>query len=184
MLVYRVFPFDPAARRATQAGHPLYVHPDQGLGRLDNPDHYRVRYLAVEPTAAMAEAFDGHTIWQPAMLRFPQLPNAVRALGVYRLDDERYPLLDLDDARNLLDRGLRPTQVVARNRPTTQAWARRVYDEGRWAGVRWWSYHRPQWTVVGLWADAALDVVAVQSIAGHPGLEDAAYTLGKIVRGW
>lgn len=184
MLVYRVFPHDPAARRADQPGHPLYVHPDQGLGRLDNPGRYRARYLALDPAAAVAEAFGNLTIWQPSMLRFPQLPGATRALGVYRLDEEGQPLLDLDNARNLLDRGLRPTQVISGDRPATQAWARRIYEEGRWAGVRWWSFHRPHWTVIGLWAEDALEVVDIHVISGHPALVDAARSLGKILRGW
>lgn len=184
MLVHRVFPHDPTGRRPDQPGHPLYVHPDQGLGRLDNPDRYRVRYLALDPAAAVAEAFGNLTIWQPSMLRFPQLPGAIRALGVYRLDEERHPLLDLDDARNLLERGLRPTQVIARDRPATQAWARRIHEEGRWAGVRWWSFHGPHWTVIGLWAEDALEVVDIQAIAGHPALIDAARSLSKILRGW
>lgn len=184
MLLYRVMPYDPSARRPDQPGHPQYLHPDQGLGRLDNPDRFRVRYPALDPAAAVGEAFGNLTIWQPSMLRFPQVPAAVRALGVYRLDEERHPLLDLDDAHNLLDRDLRPTQVIARHRPTTQAWARRIHEEGRWAGVRWWSYRRPHWTVIGVWVDDAVEVVETQLLAAHPALSDAARSLGKILRGW
>ncbi|MGH9062417.1 MAG: RES domain-containing protein [Acidimicrobiales bacterium] len=183
MLVHRVFPHLPAAKRG-EPGHPLYVHPDQGKGRLDNPDLYLVRYLAVQAEAAVGEAFAGLSVWQPAMLGFPMLPDAERALGTYRLDEEAAPLLNLDYAEVLLDRHLRPTQVVARNRPTTQAWARAIFDERRWAGVSWWSYYRPQWVVIGLWAtDGALTVERVESLVGHPAVEDAARTLAKVRQG-
>lgn len=184
MLVFRVFPHLPSARRPTEPGHALYTHPDQGLGRLDNPDLYLVRYLALDPAAAVAEAFGNVAVWRPSMLGFPNLAGSERALGAYRLDEKRHPLLDLDDARCLLDRGLRPTQVVSRNRPTTQAWARRIFEEGRWAGVRWWSYHRPHWTVAGIWSDGALELLEVLPVAGHPALADAARSLRRILEGW
>ena len=91
------------------------------------------------------------------MFAAPYLPGATRALATYEIADDT-PLLELDDARNLLARGLRPIQVIERNRPATQAWALNVYDERKpdtgarlWAEVRWWSYHRPQWRVMGIW---------------------------------
>lgn len=89
------------------------MHRPQGRGRWDNPSLYTVRYLALDPAAAVAEAFGnlGLRWWTPAMFRFPALQGATRSLGVYRLDDG-IRLLDLDhpavvDAADALARPLR-----------------------------------------------------------------------------
>jgi hypothetical protein len=105
------------------------------------------------------------------------MPGARRRLGTYRFDETTHPLLDLDDARVLADRGLRPTYVVIRERPRTQQMAADIYSEHRWAGVQWWSYYRPQWTVVALWAADNLTVASVDDVAGQPALDEAAATL-------
>ena len=86
------------------------------------------------------------------------LPGAKRALGVYWLPDD-LSVLDLDDANSLRRQVLRPTQIVERNRPATQMRAKAVFDEvvptgRRWAGLRWWSYHRPEWHNLALWGVA------------------------------
>lgn len=179
MLAYRVFPYRPEAGEG-EPGHPSYVHPDQGAGRWDNSDLYRLWYLTTSPEAAVGEVFAHLTTWSSAMLGFPQISGAERHLGTYRLDEEALPLLDLDDARALLDRGVRPTDVVVRNRPRTQGVARRVHAEGRWAGVRWWSMHRPQWTLLAVWAPE-VELVTVEPLPGHPGLLEAASRLAKLL---
>jgi hypothetical protein len=114
------------------------------------------------------------------------LPGSRRALGTYRVPDGT-PILDLDDAEALLDRGLRPTQVIERNRPATQAWALSIFNERasdggrRWNGVRWWSYHRPQWRIYGLW-EITPDGVAIEALdLAHPAVQDAARTLARPV---
>ncbi len=150
MLLYRVFPHLVAAS-PNEPGHPLYVHPDQGRGRWDNPDVYQSMYAAASPSGAVGESFAGLSTWSAAILPFPSIPGSIRAMGVYRFDEETYPVLNLDDARVLLERGLRPTDVVIRNRPRTQSIARMVYSEGRWAGMSWWSMHRPQWILYVIW---------------------------------
>jgi hypothetical protein len=157
------------------------VHPDQGAGRWDNPDRYLAFYAAASAEAAVGESFAHLTAWTARMLPFPQLEGAVRALGVYRYDEEAHPLLDLDDAKALLERGLRPTEVVIRNRPRTQAIARAVHDEGRWAGIRWWSMHRPQWPLMAFFGTAPLAVEDVVDLPGHPAVRDAAAVLAKEV---
>ena len=180
MLLYRVFPRVEGARR-NRPGHPLYVHTPQGSGRLDNPEHYLVRYFAATPAGAVAESFGTLTRWVPAMFVFPGLgPSASRALGVYDVPDDT-PVLDLDDARALLDRDLRPTRVITRDRPVTRAWALRVFQEARrWAGVRWWSYYRPEWPIVGLWRDEGLRVRAAEPLSlDHPAVDEAARELAK-----
>jgi hypothetical protein len=178
VLLYRVFPYLNEAP-AGRPGHPLYVNPAQGRGRWDNPSLYRCRYLATTPEAAIGETFGNLFKWSPAMLAVPALPGSQRRLGIYRLDEEINPLVDLDDPHVLAERSIRPTHVVIRNRPRTQEIAGRIYQEGRWSGIQWWSYHRPQWTLVVMWEADNLTVEGVELIAGHAALEDAALTLAK-----
>ncbi len=180
MLVYRVFPYRPEAREG-EPGHPLSVHPDQGWGRWDNPDRYRALYVSSSASGAIGESFAHVSVWSRAMLPFPAMAGAVRTLGVYSWNEERHPLLDLDDARALLDRGLRPTDVVKRNRPRTQAIARAVFDEGVWSGLSWWSMHRPQWTLHALWDLGAVALEDVEGLPAHPAVPDAGTLLGKVV---
>lgn len=177
MRVYRVLPWLESARLG-EAGHPLYVSPRQVAGRLDNPDHYRVLYLAEDPVAAVAEAFGSFELWTPAMLSGPPaLPGSVQALATYECPDE-LSLLNLDDANALLEWGLRPSEVVTRDRAATRAWALRVYESRRFAGVRWWSYYNPDWGVMGIWDSARLDVVATERLEVDSGaLGEARATL-------
>lgn len=100
-------------------------------------------------------------------------------MGVYGFDEESHPLLDLDDAPTLLERGLRPTDVVIRNRPRTQRIARLIHAEERWAGMSWWSMHRPQWTLHLIWAPDALVVERVEPLVGHRAVVDASRLLVK-----
>lgn len=179
MLLYRVFPHLHSAS-AGQPGHPLYVHPAQGLGRFDNPSYYLAWYLAAEAVSAVGESFAHLSSWRDEMFEFPHIPGARRALGVYELADD-LPYVDLDDPQRLVDLGVRPSQVVERNRPYTQALARRIYEEGRYKGIRWWSFHRPQWRVYCLW-EIDPGVVQVEALTvGHVAVESAARTLAKAI---
>ena len=178
MLLYRVFPHLHGAEPG-EPGHPLYLHPVQGKGRWDNPSLYLTRYLATSAEAAVGETFANLSTWSPRMLAIPSLPGSVRRLGTYRLDETTNPLLDLDDAKALLERHLRPTDVVVRNRPRTHGIAEKVFREGRWAGIRWWSYHRPQWALVALWSTVQITSDSVDDLEGHPALLDAGKTLAK-----
>ena len=183
MLLYRVFPHLPSVEE-DKPGHPLFVYPRQGAGRWDNPDLYLARYLGVGPEVAIGEAFAHLRSWRPEMLVRPDLPGSVRRLATYRFDEEDHPLLDLDDAQALLGRGIRPTDVVIRDRPKTQRIAADIFRDGRWAGIKSWSYHRPQWQVVTLWKAPNLGVVSVEDIAGHPALAEAADALPRASGGW
>lgn len=178
MLVYRVFPYRQDAA-AGEAGHPLYIHPDQGLGRWDNRDLYGSMYLAGSPSGALGETFAHLSRWSQAMLPFPAIDGALRTLGIYLFNEETHPLLDLDDPRALLDRALRPTDIIVRNRPRTQRIARDVFTEARWSGLSWWSMHRPQWTLHLLWDVASVSVEDVQPLPGHPALRDAGQLLAR-----
>lgn len=178
MLLYRVFPYLPSAAPG-QPGHPLYIHPRQGVSRWDNPHLYLVLYLATTPEGAIGEALGNLTVWTPAMLVFPGVPGSARMLGVYRIDETAHPLLDLDDAKELVGRSLRPTHVVIRNRPRTQQIAADIYNETKWAGIQWWSFHTPQWVVTALWDTADLVFDHVEDLAGNVALDDAASALAK-----
>jgi hypothetical protein len=169
VLLYRVFPY------------PLFIWPKQGTGRWDNPALYLALYVASSPTGAIGEMFAANTPWEPSMLELDYMPGAERALVTFRLDEDKHPLLDLDDAPTLARLGIKPTDVVIRNRPKTQGIARKVYEDGGYAGLSWWSTHRPQWTLHVLWNPTGLEIDKVEPIAGHPGLLDAAGRLYKAV---
>lgn len=179
MLLYRVFPYLSGAS-AGQPGHPLYIHPAQGTGRFDNRSHYLAWYMAAEAVSAVGESFAHLSSWRNEMFEFPQIPGSRKALGIYDLPDD-LPYVDLDDPQRLVDLGVRPSQVIARNRPYTQALALRIYVEGRCNGIRWWSFHHPQWRVYCLWEIgpkiAQIDALAV----GHRAVDSAARTLAKTI---
>ena len=87
--------------------------------------------------------------------------------------------------KTCLDRGLRPTQVIERNRSVTQSWALKIFQERttagdrKWYGVRWWSFQRPQWRVYGLW-EVTPDCVEVQPLTlTHPAVADSAAALAR-----
>lgn len=178
MLLYRVFPYIPGAPPGAP-GHPLYVNPDQGQGRWDNPTRYLAMYAAATPSGAVGETFAGLSEWNAAMLPFPSLPGSVRGLGTYVIDEEQHPVLDLDSAKVLLKRGLRPTDVVIRNRPRTQQIARDAFNENAWSGLSWWSMHRPQWGLFVYWNLDTVQVERVEALPGHAAVSDAARLLGK-----
>lgn len=181
MLTYRVFPYLPTARPG-QPGHPLYEHRPQRGGRVDHPDYY-VWYLARQPEAAVGETFGNLAVWDRSVFGVPFIPGARRALGVYVLPDD-LRLLDLDDARVLLDRSLRPTQIVARNLAVTQAWGHAIWAEPdphdqvgrRWQAVQWWSYHHPTWPILASWARPRLEHVEPLSLT-NPAVTEAARAL-------
>lgn len=190
MLVYRVFAYDPAAGPG-ESGHPDYLHkPAQGKNRLDNPHYFWTRYYGATPEVAIGESFSHLAQWSESMFETTHLPAGRKVLGVFEIDDD-ISLLDLDDANNLAARALRPTQVVIRNRAATQAWALRIFQERRqhdgarlWNGVKWWSFHRPHWTVYGLWAGhteaPAHQLKDTEPLhRGHPAVQAAMKTLGK-----
>lgn len=176
--LYRVFPWVRAAGRG-EPGHPLHV-PEGGAGRIDNPEHYRTLYLSDGAGGACAEVFHYRPAWDERMLRgSPALPSSVHALGTYAFSSGS-SVCDLDDAARLADLGLRPSEVVTRDRRKTQAWALRVFEERRWGGVRWWSYHDPRWGSHGIWAVDALHVEEVQPLAlDHPAILEAAEVLNR-----
>jgi hypothetical protein len=176
--LYRVFPWSAEADEGT-AGHPLFLAAYAG-GRIDNPDHYLALYLSDGPGGACAEAFDYRTEWDVRMLRgSPSLPGSVRALATYTLDPAII-VCNLDDAARLVELGLRPSQVVTRDRAVTRAWALRIFDEHRWGGIRWWSYYDPRWGSHGIWAVDGLTVDDVEVLTlDHDAILEAAEVLNR-----
>lgn len=175
MRLYRVFPAVKGARR-DRPGGALFVPAVQGAGRIDNPERYAVLYAAAQPAAAVGEMFGDLHRWVPAMLG-PKayLPGSFMALATL---DSGAVLLDLDDPDELSSRGLRPSQVVTRDRGTTQAWALRVWRERRYGGVSWWSMRDADWTSAGTWDRDGTDLVASEPLTlDHPALVEAADTL-------
>jgi hypothetical protein len=111
----------------------------------------------------------------------PAIPGSVRALATYDLADSA-AILDLDDAKALVEWGLRPSDIVTRARGTTQAWARKIFSSGRFAGVRWWSFYSPEWASFGLWKYSSLSVKSVERLGPEsPQVEEARLYL---MRSW
>lgn len=182
MLLYRVFPWLASAEPGTP-GHALFVPPSRGAGRIDNPGYYDALYLSSAPAGAVAEIFGDLSVWTPEMLRKPQIPGSVRAVGTYELD-ESARVFDLDDPRALVELALRPSEVVTREREVTQRWALAIFQRRAWTGVRWWSYYDPRWYAYGLWDRGSLRVVDVQPLKlDSPAVVEAATVLMRPLRG-
>ena len=136
--------------------------------------------MAAEAVSAVGESFAHLSVWREEMFEFPHIPGSRKALGIYNLPDD-LPYVDLDDPQRLVALGVRPSQVVERNRPYTQALALRIYMEGKCNGIRWWSFHRPQWRVYCLW-EIDPDIVQVDALTvSHIAVGSAARTLARMI---
>jgi hypothetical protein len=144
--LYRVLPHDKSAAPSERGG--ALVIPPGGHNRLDNPDLYGVLYLAGDPEAAIAETFGRLPVWTPES--FVNASGHPYALATYEVADD-VALLSLDNVEALRALGItRPSRVVTRDRAATQAWARTIFQSGRYAGITWWSDYGTDWTVMGL----------------------------------
>lgn len=158
MRLFRVLPYLSDAAEDEPGG--VFFRPAGGKSRADAPDgSYRCLYAAASAEAAIAEAFGRFDTWDRALFEAdpatPLLPGSRFALASYELPDD-VALRNLDDARTLLDEGLRPSQVVTRNRDVTQGWALRIHARGGFAGVSWWSYYDANWQSIAIWESASL----------------------------
>jgi hypothetical protein len=176
--LYRVFPALPESA-ADEPGGALYVPPQQS-GRIDNPGLYRVFYASDAEAGAIAEAFGRFPAWTRAILEgSPSLPGSVRALARYSLP-ETAKICDLDDPEQLRLLGLRPSDVVSRDYSRTRAWARRIYEAGHWAGVRWWSYYDPRWISFGIWDARGVALKETRNLTlDDPALAAAALAIAR-----
>jgi RES domain len=136
--------------------HPLYVPLDrQGGGRFDNAHRYASLYLSTSPQGAAGETFGDSSRWiDDEIMR--QKDGRPRCLVTVEIADSTI-LFDLDDPEVLQRLGIRPSDVVRRNRDRTQELAQQVWIESlstKARGFRWWSYWRPEWTMAVLWSDS------------------------------
>lgn len=187
MLVYRVFFYDPSAKSGA-SGHPLYLHRPQGSGRWDNPDLYDSWYLAKSPEGAIGESFGNLARWTPGMFTTGTV-GVNRALATFSMPDD-LAVFNFDDASNLLSIGMRPSEVVIRNKAATQRRAAALFGETdsaggrRWQALQWWSYHHPQWANLALWSTptspAPLTLKAVEPLTLHaPAVVEASEILKR-----
>lgn len=180
MLLYRVFLHAPSAAPG-ESGSATYVHRPQGASRWDNPSRYDSWYFSTSPEGAVGETFGNLAQWTDEMFEHPS--GLRRALAAFSVSDA-VPLFDFDDASNLLAIGMRPSHVVVRNAPYTQGRAASLFDERKWAGVQWWSFHRPAWTNVMLWAaptsEAPARLESVDALTlSTPAVVDASRALSR-----
>ena len=137
-ILHRVFPYLATAAEDEPGGAVLI--PPQGGGRIDNPEIYSILFLSDAPAGAIAAAFGRFAEWNDAILEgSPSLPGSARAIARFRLPEDAL-VCNLDDPSLLQTLGLRPSDVVSRDYTRSRAWARRIHEQGRWSGVRWWSY--------------------------------------------
>ncbi len=187
---YRIAPYV-AAASSGQPGHPLHIDPAwQGQGRADNPSLYRALYFSESISGAVAETFGDLSVWSEEMFEVPFLVDGRRALVRLEVDLPDEVRIDLDDASILVQRGLRPTEVVGRNRDRTRQVAADLYLDGI-REIRWWSWWRPEWrnrVVLAPLADADPFVASVtvtqieQLTLGSPAVAAASEMLRRPLR--
>jgi hypothetical protein len=161
VILWRVLPWDPAARPAAPGGPLWFPRPFQGTARHDRPARYGCLYVTEDPVSAVAEAlapFRGTGDMRPELLT-----RLGRSLALAELElDDGAPILDLDDPRTLVREALRPSQVATRRRTVTQAYAERLFDAGA-AGLRWWSTLESGWINVTLF-DRAQGLLSARGV--------------------
>jgi hypothetical protein len=175
--LFRVFPFDPDAA-PNEKGGVLYA-PGSTAGRIANPDLYRELYLSLAPETAIAETLGRLPTWHPS--DFVRASGKQLALATYELPDDA-PIIDLNSVGALAELGIeRPSEVVTRNRKVTQAWARTIFERGRYVGARWRSFYDPDWASVGLWDIEELRVIGTPEAlsAEHPLVQKTAKEIVK-----
>jgi hypothetical protein len=123
---------------------------------------YRELYVADAATGAIAQAFGRIAIWNGEMLRRP----SGEALSLASYDDgDRVTVCDLDDPAMLLSLGLRPSNVVSRDRTITRDWSRRIYQTRSYSGISWWSSYDPQWRSFGIWSTSSLSLADIRELS-------------------
>ncbi len=188
MRAYRIAPWDPGAGggRSQLLDGVAAVRAGQQSGRWDNSRLYGALYLSLSQAGAVAEVLGNHTEWVDALFDSPGTGLRRHLLTVEIADRVAGELVDVDDARFLADRGLRPSEVAGRARTRTRTLAADLFSEGA-PGIRFWSYHRPEWTNVVLFAPPVTggDVevtVAEEMTLDMPCVAAASEMLCRVVR--
>ncbi len=184
-MLYRLFPWDPAADASASGGALFNPRAQQGSGRHDNPDLYGALHTARVEVSAVAEwlvGFRGQTLVRDDLVR-----TDGRGWALVGLDDAALGgIVDLDDPAELAARRWRPSRVATRARSTTQEMAAALFAEGI-AGFAWWSTLEASWPNVTLFAERALDLLRVtdgpRAISiDDPAVRAAAAAIGVILR--
>ena len=149
MRAYRIAPWDPRGGAGQLLEALATVRSGQQSGRWDNSRLYGALYLSLSQAGAVAEVLGNHPVWVDALFDVPGTGLRRHLLTVEVADAVTRTLVDVDDPRFLLERGLRPSEVAGRARARTRALAADLFAEGA-TGIRFWSYHRPEWTNVVL----------------------------------
>jgi hypothetical protein len=183
--LFRVFQWDGVSLDVASGG-PLFVpRARQGQGRHDCPTLYGAWYCTRHPLSAVAEAIQHLRGRRLADEHFWRGRDSRQALVALRLS-ESVPLVDLDDAAQLLARRLQPSHVATHRRSRTQRIAESIFSEGA-AGIRWWSTLNAEWTNVTLFHERALPQIALLSpprplSVELPEVREAAAQIGVHIR--
>lgn len=149
MKAYRIAPWDADGGKNQLFQGLEAIRASQQSGRWDNSRLYGALYLSLSQAGAVAEVLGNHTEWVDALFDSPGT-GLRRHLITVEIDDTVVKgIIDVDDARFLLSRGLRPSEIAGRARTSTRTLATDLFSEGA-NGVRFWSYYRPEWTNVVL----------------------------------
>lgn len=151
MRAYRIAPWNAAAGTTQLFGALEATRPAQQSGRWDNSRLYGALYLSLSQAGAVAEVLGNHSRWVDALFDSPGT-GLRRHLITVDVDQAALGgVVDVDDAAFLASRGLRPSEVAGRARARTRTLAADLFSEGA-TGIRFWSYHRPEWTNLALFA--------------------------------
>jgi hypothetical protein len=178
-VLYRLFPSLPGAGPTDPGGALFVPRSDQGGGRHDNPDSYGALYLSRVPTSSVAELL--------IVLRTQRvLPHHLTSEGspyaLASIEEASLELVNLDDPRNLVSRGMRPSGVATRARRSTQRLALGLHGEGV-DGFEWWSTIEASWINVTAFADRVGGRLSVlgepeRLRIDHPVVREAAEAVG------
>jgi len=158
--LYRVFYWDGHSTGASEGG-PLFVPQElQGAGRHDIPELDGVIYTSVAPVSCVAEAIKDFRSQEVRSAIFLRPDGHRRSLAAFDLADT-VRLLDLDDPKELVKRGINPSQVSSPTRSVTQGLTRQLFEEGL-AGFYWWSALNASWKNVTLFKSRVIKSLSLK----------------------
>ena len=180
-MLYRLFPWDPAADASASGGALFNPRVQQGRARHDNPDLYGALYTARVEESAVAEwlaGFRGQVLVADDFVRVDG-----RRWALVGLDDAALGgTVDLDDPAELAARRMRPSIVATRARSTTQGMAAALFAEGI-AGFGWSSTLEASWPNVTFFAERALDLLRVADGPREISIDDPAVRAAAVAIG-
>ena len=173
-MLYRFFPWDPAADASSLGGALFNPRAQQGRGRHDNPHLYGALYMARVEVSAVAEwlaGFRGQRLTAADFVRTDGRRWALVGLADPADDPALGGMVDLDDPLVLAARRLRPSRVATRTRSTTQQVAETLFAGGN-QGFGWWSTLEASWPNVTLFAERALAALNIAEGPREIGIDD------------